>query len=132
MDLEREPNQQPNPPKTPGNRDAVEPGAAAVTDARKRRQKLIAEYEATAPTKSDALQRNLTLVTADLLGFASVLAMAIKESLPEGAITLKDLQRVQPVMNEYLRLTRQVDRNAQFEVRLEMAKANGGRRRTEN
>ena len=81
------------------------------------RRKRIADYEATGLAKPDPGDACLAAMKADLMGLAFVLVDAIKESLTEGPTKADGVRRCEPALSSYLKVTRQVDRFTQLEVR---------------
>jgi hypothetical protein len=80
------------------------------------------EFEATGAEKTDPLQALLTFTSADLLNVAFLLGDAVKSTLGTGPVTEESARQGQAVLNDYLRVTRQVDRFTQLELRIESAR----------
>jgi hypothetical protein len=80
------------------------------------------EYESAGGDKPDPLQALLTFTSADLMHVAFKLGDALKSTLGTAPVTGESVRQAQPVLNDYLRVTRQVDRYTQLELRLEQAR----------
>ncbi len=93
------------------------PDVEVSTHGRDARRKRIADYEAAGLAKPDPGDACLAIINTDLIGLASDLADAIKESLTEGQTKADSVRRIEPALNNYLKVTRQVERFMQLEVR---------------
>ena len=91
--------------------------APASTDGRELRRKRIADYEAAGLAKPDPFDACLVAVNADLIGIASEMGEAIKQTFTKGMPTAEDMRRLSPALNDYLKVTRQLDRLMQMQVR---------------
>lgn len=87
----------------------------SVSDLREAR---LHEYELTSRDKSDPLEALLTLTTSGLFRMAHDLEACILKSLSQSEKDLRAFKSVSSALDAQLRLTRQIDRFAQFELRL--------------
>lgn len=78
----------------------------------------LADFEATADSNPSPIGRPLTFVIANTMDIAVKMGDMIRNSLPETP-TIDDLERHQGKLNDYFKATRQVDRFANLELRME-------------
>ena len=71
--------------------------------------------------KTDTLEANLGVVSADLMRMACRLTVAIEESL--GKRSLEHIDKLVPTIDAYLRIARQIDRLAMLDRRLTSSRA---------
>jgi hypothetical protein len=70
------------------------------------------EYESAGLAKYEPLEASLTFINADLMSIANSLGKAVKDSLATAPTTAENFRQVQPGLNDYLRVTGQVQRFA--------------------
>ena len=97
--------------------DASDIGEPQDDTARERKNARIDEYEMAALKKYDPLAACLGSLTADLMHISSALGDAIKTTLAAGPNDLESVRRIAAALNDQLRVTRQIERFAQLEVR---------------
>jgi hypothetical protein len=77
----------------------------------------LGDYERAGLQKCDPFEACLSAVTAGLMRMPFTLGATVQEMLAAEKVTGASLKRVEPALNNYLRLARQIDRFAQFSVR---------------
>ena len=108
-----------SPPAAEVPPTALDEADADRHDARLRR---VHEYLASSLAKEDALEANLGSINSGLMRMALGLDEAIEAFMESGPRTVDRLQRMLPALETHLRVTRQVDRFAQLEVRSHQAR----------
>ena len=108
---ERQQTPSPQPPQAKGD-----------LDERRLRHRRIAEYRAQSLAKSDPLAANIASANSDLFEMGDHLAAGLREAMSSGALTTEELPSLQATLEQVLRLNKQIERFAQLEIRLEMAK----------
>lgn len=88
-----------------------EPGTTAV------RLQRVADYQSDAAALPDPLRANLGLMNAGLMRIGQAIDEAVDQALRDGPTTIEQLDRLRPTIEMYLRITRQVDRFAQLELK---------------
>lgn len=83
-----------------------------------RRFQRLADYQKKAVKNSDPLVASLAVINSDLMGFAFRLSKAIDGAVGEGASSLQELHQVDPALNSYLRVAKQIDRFTQLGIHL--------------
>jgi hypothetical protein len=81
----------------------------------------IIDYSEEALAKSDALEANLGSVITDLLLIARRYSLELKEVLNTDPSAPEELELIEPSLDQYLRVTKQLDRFTQLVVKLERA-----------
>jgi hypothetical protein len=100
--------------------DALAESSAGVdTVSREQRLMNALEYQAEALSRESKRDACLGALNAGLARMAIRLEEAIEEALAGGPVTLERIRQIEPVLNDHLRVTRQIDRFAQFEMRVE-------------
>jgi hypothetical protein len=84
---------------------------------REARLSCVMNYQAKSLEKTDALEANLGSLNSGLIRIGVSLDETIQQALESSPRTLESVQRLLPAIETHLRLTRQVDRFAQIEVR---------------
>ena len=69
----------------------------------------LAAFEAESMTNTAALQTSLSQVNADQISFAESFAQAIKATLQRGTPDLLDLEEVRSAVDQFLRLSKQIE-----------------------
>jgi hypothetical protein len=82
------------------------------------RQQRLEEFEMAGLDKPDHLEALLVCGTADLIDIAFMVGAVVKGSLAAAPATADTVQNIEPALNDLLRVTRQIDRFAQLELRL--------------
>ena len=67
--------------------------------------------------KTDALEACLSAVNADLIYIAFEMGSEIKQSYSAQSTTMNKMRKVETILDAYLRVTRQMDRLTQLELR---------------
>lgn len=83
-----------------------------------RRFQRLADYQKKAVKNVDPLVASLAVINSDLMGFAFRLSQAIDGAVGEGAASLQELHQVDPALNSYLRVAKQIDRFTQLGIHL--------------
>lgn len=83
-----------------------------------RRFKRLADYQQKAIKTADPLVATLAVINSDLMGMAFRLSKAIDGAVGEGAAGLQELRQVDPALNSYLRVAKQIDRFTQLAIHL--------------
>ena len=110
------------PPSEPSRAasDRPKPSAAEVASLRLAR---IQQYLLASLEQVDPLEANLGAAASDLMSLGFKLKQAIEESLADTPNSLERFQRLRPAIDDYLKLSRQIDRYAQLDRRLLAARA---------
>ena len=77
----------------------------------------VLDYQASSLEKEDALEANLGSLNSGLMRVALWLDETIEQAMDSGPPNIDRLQRILPAIDTHLRVTRQVDRFAQIELR---------------
>jgi len=77
----------------------------------------VLDYQASSLDKEDPLEANLGSINSGLMRIALWLDETIEQTVRSGAPNAERLTRILPAIDTHLRLTRQVDRFAQLELR---------------
>jgi hypothetical protein len=93
------------------------PAPAAVKQFVLRNQR-IQDYLVQSLAKGSPLEANLGAVNCDLFSMASHLWQAIAEALQQGPAALEELEYLMPAVEQYLKITKQIDRYAQLAIKL--------------
>jgi hypothetical protein len=80
--------------------------------------KRIDEYEVSSLHTEDHLEANLGSINAALMRISVSMQEAMERTISPGAMTTERLQKLVPIIETLLRVTRQIDRFAQLERRL--------------
>ncbi len=83
-----------------------------------RRFQRLADYQMKAVKNADPLVASLAVINSDLMGFAFRLSKAIDGAVGEGAASLQELHQVDPALNSFLRVAKQIDRFTQLGIHL--------------
>ena len=95
------------------------------------RMSRVLDYQADSLEKENALEANLGSINSGLMQIALQLDETIKRTIDSGPGTVEGLHAVMPAIDTHLRVTRQVDRFAQIELRAaELRKSPGPRDET--
>jgi hypothetical protein len=89
----------------------------SIAECREARLSCVMDYQANSLEKTDALEANLGSINSGLMRIGVSLDETIQQALESSPRTLESVQRLLPAIETHLRLTRQVDRFAQIEVR---------------
>jgi hypothetical protein len=79
------------------------------------------EYELDGLEKDNPLEATLTFVNADMMNLAILMGGVLKDSLSVAPATTDSFRQIEPSLNMYLRVTRQIDRFAHLEYQLTTA-----------
>ena len=111
----------------PNETDAVtalaQSGEHAVTDADQAanshdaRLSRVLDYQVSSLEKDDPLEANLGSINSGLMRVALWLDETIEQAMESGPPNVERLSRILPAIDTHLRVTRQVDRFAQIELR---------------
>ena len=88
-----------------------------VADSHEARLSRVLDYQASSLGKEDPLEANLGSINSGLMRVALWLDETIEQAMESGPRTVERLQRILPAIDTHLRVTRQVDRFAQIELR---------------
>lgn len=91
--------------------------AAQAANSRGARLKRVLDYRASSLQKDDPLEANLGSINSGLMRVALWLDETIEQAMQSGPPNVERLSRILPAIETHLRLTRQVDRFAQIELR---------------
>ncbi len=83
-----------------------------------RRFQRLADYQKKAVKNADPLVASLAVINSDLMGFAFRLSQAIDGAVGKGSASLHELHQVDPALNSYLRVAKQIDRFTQLGIHL--------------
>jgi hypothetical protein len=86
------------------------------------RMQCIQKYQVHALHKDDYLEANLGSVNAGLIRMAINLEEALERSMTADPLTVERLQRLLPIIEVQLRVTRQIDRYAHLEQQIAQAR----------
>ena len=95
-------------------------GPASMTDTSEcleARLDRILDYQTSALSKDDPLQANLGSVNSGLMTIAVQFDAFIGQVLAGGPATIERMQKLLPLLDAHLRVTRQIDRYAQIELK---------------
>ena len=82
----------------------------------------VRDFQASSLAKDDPLEANLGSINSGLMRVALLMDEAIEEAIPCGPRMIESVKRMLPEIESYLKITRQVDRFAQLEVRIAEAR----------
>ena len=82
-----------------------------------RRFRRVLDYQARALAKENELESNVASINCGLLRMALRLEEMIDSTMASTPVSLERMQRVYQAIETYLKVTRQIDRFAQFEQR---------------
>lgn len=102
---------------TSGSEVLEEQGTSTV------RLQRVADYQSGAAARPDPLEANLGLINGGLMRIGLAIDEAVTRALAKTPITIEQLDRMRPTIEMYLRITRQVDRFAQLELKCRVATA---------
>jgi hypothetical protein len=100
------------PIPTQSNRTAAEERRTAF-------QQCIDDYENTADSNPDELGRALTYVVGELLSVTGSVGNTLTEFFQRGPAKIEDVKEVEKPLDCFLKLTRQIDRYTNLELRIE-------------
>ena len=95
-----------------------------LADCHDARLSRVLDYQASSLEKEDALEANLGSINSGLMRVALWLDETIEQAMGSGPPNVDSLQRILPAIDTHLRVTRQVDRFAQIELRAAEARSN--------
>ena len=98
------------------------PERPVLLNRQERRRQRIDDYHDEGLDRPVAGEACLTSVCADLHGIASVIGPVLNQSLTESPPTLETIGELEPTLNSYLRVTRQLERLTHFEARMAAAR----------
>ena len=101
--------------ETSGERAVAE--AAQPTNSHDARLSRVLDYQASSLQKDDPLEANLGSINSGLMRVALWLDETIEQAMESGPPNVERLSRILPAIDTHLRVTRQVDRFAQIELR---------------
>ncbi len=101
-------------------------GPNSETDTSQARLKRVNDYAHASLEKPDPLHSNIGSINSGLMRIAISMDEAIQLSINYGPRSIERLQKVIPAIETHLRVTRQVDRFAQFEQRAQRLGKSGG------
>jgi hypothetical protein len=93
-----------------------------VSEAHEARLTRVLDYQASALTKEDHLEANLGSINSGLMRIGLWLDETIGRAMAGGPPTVERMHRILPAIETHLRVTRQVDRFAQIELRAAAAR----------
>ena len=88
-----------------------------AVDTHEVRVRRVLDYQANSLGKEDALEANLGSINSGLMRVALWLDETIEQAIESGPRTVERLQGLLPAIDTHLRVTRQIDRFAQTELR---------------
>ena len=91
--------------------------AAQPANSHDARLSRVLDYQASSLEKDDPLEANLGSITSGLMRVALWLDEIIGQAMESGPPNVERLSRILPAIDTHLRVTRQVDRFAQIELR---------------
>jgi hypothetical protein len=108
-----------NTPETnPASRTRARSGRrSSTTDTGRQRQRRVAEYEKQGLDKPEAFEACMAAIQADQIGIGFALGAAIKQKLTESQARPEMLLELEKPLDIYLRVTRQIERCRQLEIR---------------
>lgn len=83
-----------------------------------RRYRRLADYQQKAVKNADPLVATLAVINSDLMGFAFRLSQAIEGAVGADAVSLQEVHQIDPALNSYLRVAKQIDRFTQLAIHL--------------
>ena len=98
----------------------------SVDDRQARRFGRVLDYQTASLAREDALEANLGSINSGLMQIALWLDETISRTIEQGPRTVEQLPAVLPAIDAHLRVTRQVDRFAQIELRAAEARRPAG------
>lgn len=112
------PDMDENEPVLPETPD-VAPSAShqSRADTQEARLSRVLDYQTASLAKRDPLAANLGSINSGLMRVALWLDETIEQAIGSGPRTVERLQKILPAIDTHLRVTRQVDRFAQIELR---------------
>lgn len=93
------------------------PKEAEVASSHDARLSRVLDYQVSSLAKHDPLEANLGSINSGLMRVALWLDETIEEAMESGPPNVERLARILPAIDTHLRVTRQVDRFAQIELR---------------
>ncbi len=99
----------------------------ATPDLSKLRLEKIREYLVDSLQQTDTLQANLGATSSDLMLMGYRLKEAIEIAFADASNPIGRFEQLMPAVEGYLKVTRQIDRLAQLDLRLTDARAAGNR-----
>ena len=103
----------------PVSQQAVIP---SMSDAHEARLRCVLDYQHNSLAKPNALEANLGSINSGLLRICICLDEAIVQATENGPCTVERVQNMLPAIDTYLRVTRQIDRFANLEARINEAR----------
>lgn len=91
--------------------------ATRATNSHDARLSRVLDYQASSLQKDDPLEANLGSINSGLMRVALWLDETIEQAMESGPPNVERLSRILPAIDTHLRVTRQVDRFAQIELR---------------
>lgn len=106
----------------PGPKDSAAVGGSAPADlgAGDLRMQRIAEQRAAGLPDLELVRANVNQFTCDLMEFGCQMQRAIADDLANGSGSREHWDEIQPNIDDYLRVVRQMERLAQLDSRLDM------------
>jgi len=98
------------------------PHATGLADRHEARLRRVLDYQANALAKEDALEGSLGSINSGLMRMSLWLDEAIEQAMESGPPHVERLEQILPAIETHLRVTRQVDRFAQIEMRANEAR----------
>jgi len=102
-----------------------------IVDRQEARLSRVRDYQAASLENENALEANLGSINGGLMRIALWLDETIERALESGPRTVERIQEVMPAIDAHLRVTRQVDRFAQVELRAAESRKSTGAYDTE-
>ena len=93
------------------------PSAKRLVSFHDARLSRVLDYQSRSLEKDDPLEANLGSINSGLMRVALWLDEAVEEAMASGPPNVERLSRILPAIDTHLRVTRQVDRFAQIELR---------------
>ncbi|SFJ41854.1 hypothetical protein [Planctomicrobium piriforme] len=109
-------------PTMVGADDVAGANPAPPTASHAARLRRVHDYQARSLEKSDSLEANLGSINSGLMCVALWLDEMIEHAMASGPRDIERLARIFPAIEMHLRVTRQVDRFAQIELRAQEAR----------
>jgi len=97
---------------------SAEPESEASTTPSDIRLQRITDYLEEALAKASPLEANLGATNADLQLIAYRMKQALEEALQQGPATIADLEELERTLEQYIKITKQIDRFTQAAMKL--------------
>lgn len=115
--MEIEPKQADETPAIDESSESAGAEAVRPASSHKARLSRLLDYQASSLEKDDPLEANLGSINSGLMRVALWLDETIEQAMESGPPNVERLSRILPAIDTHLRVTRQVDRFANIELR---------------